>query len=54
MMKSVKKVYYVGEPITRAFTAGFQLQLLAALLKRGAITDSQLLRGVSLLKECTQ
>jgi hypothetical protein len=52
--KSIKIAVYTGDIDSRAFTAGFQAQLLRTLRKRGLLTDKQLEKGLSILKEYKQ
>ena len=50
-LDTIGKATYVGDSESQTFINYFQAQVLAALHKRGILTDRQLEKGLSLLKE---
>jgi hypothetical protein len=49
--KSIIEAVYTGDIDNKAFIAGFQEHLLRTLKKRGLLTDRQLEKSLSILKE---
>ncbi|NLA88153.1 MAG: hypothetical protein GX847_12930 [Clostridiales bacterium] len=50
-MKTVKSMVYIGKEEKLPFVIGCQAYLLTALKKRGVLTDKELEKGLSILKE---